>query len=79
MADINGSPKGIFYKHVVIILLYRFIYAKTIPSLYKKQISRIRLASHNLAILKVDDIKIYVEVKDYVNFVNPALKMRSIL
>ena len=79
MADINGSPKGMFYKHVVDHFTLQIYLWKTIPSLYKKQISRVKLASHNLAILKVDDIKIYAEVKDYVNFVNPALKMRSIL
>ena len=78
MVDSNGSPKGILSKHIVDHFTLQIYLCKTITSLNKKQISRIRLASHNLAILKVDDIKIYV-VKEYVNFVNPGLRMRSIL
>ena len=35
MADINGSPKGILYKHTV----DQFYLSKPIPSLYKKQIT----------------------------------------
>ena len=55
MADINGSPKGIFYKQkrypiLVDHFTLRFYLSKPISSLYKKQISRIRLSSHNLAI-----------------------------
>lgn len=40
--DINGSSRHIFYKHIVERLTLQNYLSKSIPSLYKKQISRIR-------------------------------------
>ena len=40
MADINGSPKGIVYKHIVAHFDLQLYLSKPIPSLNKKQISR---------------------------------------
>lgn len=39
-----------FYKHIVCHFIFQFYLSLPIPSLYKKQISRVRLASHNLAV-----------------------------
>ena len=39
---VNGSSRRIFYKHIVERFTLQNYLSKSIPSLYKKQISRIR-------------------------------------
>lgn len=48
--QINSSSRCYFYKHIIDQFSLQYYLTKSIPSTYKKQITRIRLSSHRLAI-----------------------------
>lgn len=51
---------------------------KSIPCIYKNELSKIRMSSHNYP-LKVDATEIVCVITEYVNYVDPKLGMNITL
>ena len=50
LSEISDSSKGILYKHLVDHHCLQYYLCKSIPICYKKELSKIRMSSHNLMI-----------------------------